>query len=150
MKSNKSISRKTFLTQIRFLQFQKWPKYFLWKLKYFTWFSWKIFKTKFHEFFFIWTFLIFWPTVPQHCCNCGAAENVSENLTVVIYFTWRHKMVGGSNHTPPDPSTNCPKCNANTLLALLFENCNALQILHYFKGLIPIIIFLIFNYGLTW
>ena len=46
-------------------------------------------------------------------------------------------MVGGSNHIPPDPSTNCPKCNATTLLALLFENCNALNSTKYITTFAP-------------
>ena len=45
-------------------------------------------------------------------------------------------MGGGSNHIPPDPSTNCPKRNANTL-ALLFENCNALNSTKYITTFAP-------------
>ena len=66
MKSNKSISRKIFLTKFHFFQFPKWPKISFWTgkniktAKIFFWFIW------FHKFFYL-DFFKF--SGPLHCGN---------------------------------------------------------------------------------
>ena len=84
VKTNKSTSRKNFLTKIHFLRFQKWPKinfwtekkfkteYFPWKLKFYLIFMENIQKNFFVKLiyliardFWYWLFLIFWPTVVE-------------------------------------------------------------------------------------